>query len=128
MGNSYHRCPECGVRCTGAADRRCASCFHASRRKPDWQALVFDHYGRVCVCCGAGPQALLCIDHVAGDGKRHRLEVGSRFYKWLVEHEFPAGFQVLCRECNVSKGRGFTCCVHDYKFLGPEEIRFYFEQ
>jgi len=54
---------------------------------------VLDHYGRVCVCCGATRG--LTIDHVNGDGKAHRelkrLWLGLtrdqrvRFVAWMME-------------------------------------------
>jgi RNA polymerase-binding transcription factor DksA len=79
------------------------------------RAAVFGHYGCCCACCGI--TADLTIDHVDGTGAQHRQELfgkprgvgGVRFYKWLVEQEFPEGYQVLCRSCNSSKRRGGRC-------------------
>jgi hypothetical protein len=53
----------------------------------------------------------LTIDHINGDGKRHRKEVhrGTPFWRWLIAEGFPEGFQVLCLSCNQSKGRGDRC-------------------
>jgi hypothetical protein len=75
---------------------------------------VFSHYGRCCACCGS--TADLTIDHVDGTGTQHREELygnahcgGVHFYKWLVEQDFPGGYQVLCRSCNSSKRRGAQC-------------------
>ena len=72
---------------------------------------VLDHYGRVCVCCGATRG--LTIDHVNGDGKAHREELKGDLYRWLVQEGFPRGFQVLCTPCNSSKGTGLACRMHD---------------
>ena len=72
---------------------------------------VLDHYGRVCVCCGATRG--LTIDHVNGDGKAHREELKGDLYRWLVQEGFPRGFQVLCTPCNSSKGAGLACRMHD---------------
>lgn len=75
------------------------------------RAEVFDHYGRACVCCGAADD--LTIDHVNGDGGRHRAEIGatssSAMYRWLIKNGFPEGFQTLCGPCNGSKGTGAAC-------------------
>lgn len=78
------------------------------------RAVVFAHYGTVCACCGSTSR--LSIDHINGDGKQHRRELfgrntGMRIYTWLIREGFPPGFQVLCRPCNASKGRGASCCL-----------------
>ncbi len=56
--------------------------------------------GYMCACCGETERAFLSIDHINGDGCKHRREVGqSNIYRWLRDHGFPAGFQVLCMNC-----------------------------
>lgn len=35
----------------------------------------------------------------------------SKTYAWLVRHNFPEGFQVLCSPCNVSKSNGLACRI-----------------
>lgn len=80
---------------------------------------VFDHYGRICGCCGAEED--LSIDHINGDGAEHREQLtgdrrrGSyRFYLWLIRNGYPEGFQVLCRRCNHSKAKTGRChLIHD---------------
>jgi hypothetical protein len=73
--------------------------------------------GYVCLCCGETQHAFLSLDHVNGDGRQHRKEVGgcgsgSRLYLWLKRHGYPAGmFQVLCMNCNFAKGH-FGVCPH----------------
>lgn len=77
------------------------------------RAAVFGHYGTVCACCGGTDQ--LQIDHVNGDGKAHREELKGlgtyRFYSWLIDNGFPAGYQTLCGPCNSSKGTGTACRI-----------------
>jgi hypothetical protein len=71
---------------------------------------VLGHYGRSCTCCGTAEH--LTIDHVNGDGRRHREQIGhggAELYRWLVANGFPEGFQTLCRPCNKSKGNGQLC-------------------
>lgn len=78
---------------------------HAANRK-----AVLDHYGWSCACCGTTKR--LGIDHVKGDGKEHRAQIGmgsSHLYRWLIANGFPGGFQVLCGWCNKSKGDGDRC-------------------
>jgi hypothetical protein len=68
-----------------------------------------------CACCGA--TANLGIDHIKGDGARHRQELsgnprdGSGIHTWLIRNGFPPGYQVLCRSCNSSKSDGDRCRI-----------------
>lgn len=88
----------------------------ARHRYNDTRKAVFDHYGRVCACCGTVER--LSIDHVMGDGKQHRQELfgsqrgGVDFYRWLIDQGFPSGYQTLCRACNGSKRDGPGCRIH----------------
>lgn len=82
-------------------------------RRAHLQALVFNHYGWACACCGS--TADLSIDHVNGGGKAHREAVFGRncvsteLYRWLIEQGFPPGYQTLCKPCNGSKANGDRC-------------------
>lgn len=75
--------------------------------------LVYDHYGRECTCCGTDKN--LTIDHLGGEGFIHREGLYGRqtdshaIYRWLIKHNFPPGFQVMCRPCNTSKARTDSC-------------------
>lgn len=84
----------------------CRSCrrFRARRLKQE----VVDALGGRCACCNESWLDFLVIDHVGGGGNRHRVEVGEagRFYSWLKRNGYPAGFQVLCADCNMAKERG----------------------
>ena len=85
--------------------------------------IVISTYGGKCVCCKEKELEFLAIDHIDGDGAKHRLEVmgsskkrgGSKTYAWLIRNNYPEGFQVLCHNCNFSKffNKGF--CVHNLK-------------
>lgn len=104
-----HCVDEC-ITCQGVcrAAREEARRERGRQRRADEKAAVFGHYGQSCACCGTAER--LCIDHVNGDGERHRAEVGQwRIYRWLISNGFPGGFQTLCNPCNGSK-RGGTHC------------------
>jgi hypothetical protein len=81
------------------------------QRLADIRSAVLDHYGRACACCDSTDR--LEVDHIAGDGRQHRAELGvssgSQFYRWLVVNGFPDGFQTLCVPCNRSKSNGPQC-------------------
>lgn len=68
---------------------------------------AMEHYcpnGIKCASCGFDDIRVLSIDHVDGNGTRHRQELrGVSIYKWLVANNFPPGFQVLCMNCQFIK-------------------------
>ena len=69
-----------------------------------------------CVCCGLNSNLdFLSLDHIAGrkemDSEPELVKLGysskmvsSVLQKWIVENDFPKGFQVLCTNCNFAKG------------------------
>jgi hypothetical protein len=79
---------------------------------------VLIHYGGnppKCSCCGEDNILFLTIDHIHGGGESDRKKLkGSNFYKYLIDKCFPDGFQVLCSNCNMAKGRNKVqfCPVH----------------
>jgi aminoglycoside phosphotransferase len=72
-------------------------------------------YGGVCVCCKERDLHFLTIDHIIGGGSAHRRELGgtSSLYQWLIDNNFPPGFQVLCMNCNSAK-QWYGGCPHDF--------------
>lgn len=89
--------------------------------KNKYKEKVFSHYGKFCACCGENEIDFLTIDHINGDGNKHRKELGNKgglsFYKWLVENNFPKEFQTLCMNCNWAKSRlsNKGICPHQRK-------------
>lgn len=80
---------------------------------------VLQHYGAQCACCGETEIKFLAIDHINGGGALHRREIGGSgksIYYWLRDNDYPAGFQVLCHNCNVAKGF-YGICPHERKRL-----------
>jgi len=80
---------------------------------------VLRAYGGVCACCGEVEEAFLTIDHVNNDGAQHRREIGraggSSMTGWLIQNNFPEGFQVLCWNCNAAKQYQPGGCPHQYE-------------
>ena len=76
---------------------------------------VISAYGGFCACCGEAEIAFLAIDHINGDGADHRrsgeVAHGRSFYEWLRANDYPAGFQVLCFNCNFAKSQ-YGGCPH----------------
>jgi len=69
-----------------------------------------------CRCCRLNSNIdFLAIDHIAGRRKMNsepeliklgyssKLK-GNALQRWIIENNFPDGFQILCQNCNFSKG------------------------
>ena len=83
---------------------------HRARNLKD-KLQAFRQYGGVCVCCGEEHSECLTIDHINNDGAVHRKTLkGTPIYRWLRQQGYPAGFQVLCWNCNFAKQ--FGPCPH----------------
>lgn len=85
------------------------------------------HYSfgkNACACCGITGLVFLTIDHIKGDGAKHRREEthkgGIMFYIWLRKNKYPEGFQVLCHNCNQAK-RQLPRCPHIDDLLEPKK-------
>ena len=82
---------------------------------------VFGAYGGyICACCGEIELKFLSIDHINNDGGKERRSglygsSGTAFYLWLRKNAFPAGYQVLCMNCQVGKHRNGGVCPHQCK-------------
>lgn len=76
--------------------------------------LVLCHYSQSeiprCACCGETILEFLSLDHIHGGGNKHKREV-RHVYIWIVRHNFPEGFRVLCHNCNQSLG-AYGYCPH----------------
>lgn len=94
-----------------------------ARAKEHWRrnkGLVLQHYGGACACKGCGISDVRCLvlDHINGKGTQHRISLGNRgrgstFYSWLIKNNYPEGLQVLCANCNMAKGAGPMCPIHN---------------
>lgn len=68
------------------------------------QALL----GGRCVCCGENWTDFLHFDHVYGGGRTdRRANPGKRVHVYVLRGE--AGYQLLCANCNMAKGKGRDC-------------------
>ncbi len=75
---------------------------------------MVEAYGSKCVCCGEENLFFLTIDHIRGDGAKHRRNnpshQGLGLYRFLKSEGFPKDhFQLLCYNCNTGKGTGDRC-------------------
>jgi hypothetical protein len=75
---------------------------------------VLDHYGNKCECCKEGNKEFLAIDHIDGKGKLSKFDTGIRLFNRLRREKYPAGFRILCHNCNMSLGM-YGYCPHQIK-------------
>ena len=74
-----------------------------------------------CNCCGVNSHIeFLTIDHIAGrqemdsEDKLKKLNYtpklsGTALVIWIIKNNFPKGFQILCHNCNQTKGYYGKC-------------------
>lgn len=94
-------------------------------RRDENRKLVLEYYSNKqlkCACSGCSENQIefLTIDHINGGGRKHRETTGkgSGLYRWLVKNNFPAGYRVLCTNCNSCIG-AFGYCPHDITAIRP---------
>ncbi len=78
--------------------------------------MVLEYYGgkpTQCACCGERGIEFLTVDHIENNGHFHRkTDVGAgNICLWLIRNNFPDGFQILCFNCNITKGF-YGVCAH----------------
>lgn len=105
-----HLCVSCRARGQKAGRK------HQAKRRVNARAIVFNHYGEKCQCCGENETKFLAIDHINEDGADHRRRIpcrrsGATFYMWVVKQGFPANLQLLCHNCNMAKHM-YGVCPH----------------
>ncbi len=80
-----------------------------------WQRILAI-YGDSCECCGEAEPQFLSVDHVRGDGKRHRADP-RKFHRWLASQPKQEGFRILCFNCNLGRARDRDngLCPHELR-------------
>jgi hypothetical protein len=91
------------------------------RRRDALRLEVFSHYCGGTPCCQCPGCTVtyigfLTLDHVNGDGTKHRKENrlgtgSSLLWQWVKAQGYPPEFQVLCCNCNHSKFNGPACAL-----------------
>ena len=83
--------------------------------------IVLNAYGNKCQCCGEITNEFLAIDHINGNGKKHKNDVvkncGTQYYRWIIRNNFPKDLQILCHNCNMAKGFYGKCPHEDKKCI-----------
>ena len=89
--------------------------YHETRKM-----LVLSHYGVAgvcrCVICGESRIACLSLDHLSGEGHSDRQRLAEehnsdksrgcsahQMYSYVINNNFPDGYQTLCMNCQFVK-------------------------
>lgn len=133
---SNGKCTKCGTNDAQSNNTRCQKCANnIAIRSSIWRIKlrlqVLLHYSEGllnCKCCGINDFRFLQIDHVNGGGRTHRTKLSKKhdlashsLYKWLVDNNYPKGFEVLCGNCNMAK-HIHGVCPHKTPPLTIKEI------
>ncbi len=74
------------------------------RRKQRYK--IMQHYSGgtpKCAKCGITDIRVLSIDHINGGGRKQIIETHTSLPQWIVNHNYPDGFQILCMNCQFIK-------------------------
>lgn len=115
-------CSDCGEPLGESSSRwycsRCATRYptRGTRGSRAIRSAALQAYGGPrpgCSCCGEQLAEFLTLDHVEGGGRAHRRLKGNQsVYYELRARGYPAGFRVLCFNCNLAFGL-YGACPHD---------------
>ena len=78
----------------------------------EYKRKVFNNYGNKCSTCLFNDIRALQIDHINNNGAEERKALGGqkfsgwKFYKYLIDNNYPDGYQTLCANCNMIKQLG----------------------
>ncbi len=78
----------------------------AHERQANLKKAIIGHYSNgkyACSHCGFNDIRALSIDRINGGGTRHLREIKGNLYSWLIENNYPNGYQVLCMNCQWIK-------------------------
>ncbi len=86
----------------GIAER--ARCREKERRERH-RAEMLKHLGGRCALCGESEPLFLTVDHIDGNGNRHRAKVGESHHLWrhILREGCPTNkYRILCFNCNCA--------------------------
>ncbi len=120
------KCPKCSRPWIGETTH-CPSCCEKQRAaNQKYFDLIYEHYGKICVCCGETEMAFLTLDHINGDGAEQRKSAtgkngtSTNWRFWMVRRAqktgaWPTDLQILCYNCNCGRQRNGGICPHQLK-------------
>jgi hypothetical protein len=102
---------------------KCPDCNEKARdRNKKIKLDVLKAYGNQCVCCGEKQYEFLSLDHINNDGAAHRIQTKrTNIYRWAKASNYPDTIQLMCFNCNLSKGF-FGICPHQLRVENPDQL------
>lgn len=83
---------------------------YSKKRRDNIRFEALKYYSKneipICACCKETEIRFLSFDHINNDGSKQRKKMKSNevIGEWLRRNNYPDGIQVLCFNCNLSKG------------------------
>lgn len=92
----------------------------ASDRHKKLRRKFFDMYGASCSCCKENTEDFLTLEHKNGQRgiPKHKKESSSIAYRNATKQYRPDLYEVLCYNCNCSKGK-LGYCPHTINHQTP---------
>lgn len=83
------------------------------RQRAKLRSLVLAAYGNKCSCCGEMTPVFLTLEHINGNGFKHRQVRGTYgVYRDVIKSGFPGDYTILCMNCNHAQ-RFNRICPHE---------------
>lgn len=70
-------------------------------------------YGNRCVCCGETTYEFLTLEHKLGQRGKKKKDTSHKAYCDATRDYNPDTYEILCYNCNCSKGRYGYCPHHN---------------
>lgn len=71
--------------------------------------IFFEMYGTKCSCCGEKHIEFLTLEHIGGLNGEEREKSSVQAYRKAISEYKPNVYEVLCMNCNFSKGKHGYC-------------------
>lgn len=111
-------CLRCGEYLIEPNENLCDECilYKQTRDLKDLRHRAINIMGSICRCCGEKTREFLHFDHIDGDGKVHRKEIGvgpDILVQWIIDNPIEAEYriQLLCANCHNAKS-WYGHCPH----------------
>ena len=99
--------------CSESANKRAKESKAHLRNADRYRKVVFDHYGRKCVCCGERETKFLTIDHINGRQEGDRSGRYDKIASLILKGRPRMDLRTLCMNCNAGRFRNGGTCPHE---------------